>query len=151
MGDGRTGALGNTNERVAGLLEQIRLGVHLRQAPVQGNLPLQIRADGLALVVGAVVDFSLRRLRGRTEPEFDRDKLRGMDEVPAETGRTGRQLGGTFNLCYAWLVLTLRFDGESDDQFRVRAERVLRVAKVLVSACLANRCMLRYIADPLLP
>ena len=44
-------------------------------------------------------------------------------------------------------MLTLRFDGESDDQFRVRAERALRVAKVLVSACLANRRMLRYIAN----
>jgi len=48
-------------------------------------------------------------------------------------------------------VLTLRFEGESDDEFRARAERALRVAKVLVSACLANRCMLRYIADPSLP
>lgn len=46
---------------------------------------------------------------------------------------------------------TLRFEGESDDQFRARAERALRVAKVLVNACLANRCMLRYIADPSLP
>ena len=48
-------------------------------------------------------------------------------------------------------MLELRFDGESDDEFRVRAERAVRVAKVLVSACLANRCMLRYIADPSLP
>ena len=48
-------------------------------------------------------------------------------------------------------MLSLRFDGESDDEFRARAERALRIAKVLVSACLANRCMLRYIADPSLP
>ena len=48
-------------------------------------------------------------------------------------------------------MLTFRFDGESDDAFRVRAERAVWGAKGLVSACLTNRGMLRYIADPLLP
>ncbi len=48
-------------------------------------------------------------------------------------------------------MLSLRFEGESDDEFRARAERALRIAKVLVSACLANRCMLRSIADAALP
>ena len=46
---------------------------------------------------------------------------------------------------------TLRFPGESDDEFRGRAERAGRVAKLLVEACLANRCTQDYIADPALP
>lgn len=46
---------------------------------------------------------------------------------------------------------SLRFDGETDEAFRKRAERAAAIAKVLVEACLANECMQRYIADPELP
>jgi hypothetical protein len=46
---------------------------------------------------------------------------------------------------------SLRFDGETDEDFRLRAERVARIAQVLVTACLKNRCMQTYIADPNLP
>lgn len=46
---------------------------------------------------------------------------------------------------------SLRFDGETDEAFRKRAERAAVVAKVLVDACLSNDCMQRYIADPALP
>ena len=46
---------------------------------------------------------------------------------------------------------SLRFPGETDADFRRRAEHALRVAKVLVEACLSNRCMQRYMADPTLP
>lgn len=42
----------------------------------------------------------------------------------------------------------LRFLGESDADFRRRAERAGRIAKLLVEACLANRCVQEYIADP---
>lgn len=45
----------------------------------------------------------------------------------------------------------MRFDGETDSAFRQRAERTLRIAKVLVEACLANECTRAYIADPSLP
>jgi hypothetical protein len=45
----------------------------------------------------------------------------------------------------------LRIAGESDDAFRDRAERAARIAKVLVEASLANRCVQDYIADPALP
>lgn len=48
-------------------------------------------------------------------------------------------------------MLTLRFPGESDGDFRLRAERALRIAKILVEACLQNRSMQQYIADPALP
>lgn len=43
---------------------------------------------------------------------------------------------------------TLRFDGESDDEFQIRAVRAGRIARVLVDACLANRCVQEFIADP---
>lgn len=46
---------------------------------------------------------------------------------------------------------TLRFDGESDDSFRTRAERAGRIARVLIDACLANTAVRELIADPLLP
>jgi hypothetical protein len=46
------------------------------------------------------------------------------------------------------VVDSLRFDGESDDEFRVRVERSAHLANVLVSACLQNRCMQEYLADP---
>ena len=46
---------------------------------------------------------------------------------------------------------TLRFVGESDDEFRTRAEHAGRIAKLLVEACLANRCTQDYIADPAQP
>ena len=45
----------------------------------------------------------------------------------------------------------LRLTGESDHEFRSRAERAARIAKVLVEASLANRCVQDYIADPALP
>src|SRR5688500_17511739 len=56
-------------------------------------------------------------------------------------------------LWYAWLIekLSLRFDGETDDDFRERAERTARIVRVLVSACLRNRCVQKYIADPSIP
>lgn len=46
---------------------------------------------------------------------------------------------------------TLRFEGESDDAFRARAERVGRIAHVLVEACLENKAVQEMIADSLLP
>jgi hypothetical protein len=52
------------------------------------------------------------------------------------------------NLC---VVRSLRFDGESDDAFRRRAERVGRIARLLVEACLRNRAVQEMIADPSLP
>lgn len=48
-------------------------------------------------------------------------------------------------------VRPLRFDGESDAEFRARAEKAAVMAKVLSDACLANRCVQSYIADPALP
>jgi len=48
-------------------------------------------------------------------------------------------------------VQTLRLAGESDDEFRSRAERVGRIGRVLVEACLANRCVQEFIADPAWP
>jgi hypothetical protein len=48
-------------------------------------------------------------------------------------------------------VHSLRFEGETDDAFRRRAERACRFAKVLVKACLENRCMQDLIADPECP
>ena len=47
--------------------------------------------------------------------------------------------------------LSLRFDGESDPEFRARAERTARIATVLIAACLTNRCMRSYIDDPSSP
>jgi len=46
---------------------------------------------------------------------------------------------------------TLRFDGETDDAFRQRAQRTAVIAKRLVDACLANECMQDHLADPDLP
>lgn len=46
---------------------------------------------------------------------------------------------------------TLRFDGETDDAFRARAERAATIAKVLVQAALRNACVQRLIADPAMP
>jgi len=48
-------------------------------------------------------------------------------------------------------VRSLRFEGENDGAFRERAARTARIANALVDACLANRCMQEYIADPNLP
>lgn len=48
-------------------------------------------------------------------------------------------------------IRSLRFDGESDDAFRARAERAAGLAKVLVAACLENECVRQYIDDPQLP
>ena len=42
----------------------------------------------------------------------------------------------------------MRFDGESDDDFRVRAEQAGKIATVLVAACLKNECMRAYLDDP---
>jgi len=41
----------------------------------------------------------------------------------------------------------LRFPGESGDEFRARAERAGRVARILVEAALANHCVRQLIAD----
>lgn len=46
---------------------------------------------------------------------------------------------------------TLRFPGEGDDAFRVRAERAGTIARVLVDACLKNTAVRDMIADPTLP
>jgi len=48
-------------------------------------------------------------------------------------------------------VLNLRSPGESDDEFRTRAERAGRIAKLLVDSSLGNRCVQEYLADPALP
>jgi hypothetical protein len=48
-------------------------------------------------------------------------------------------------------VHCLRFLGETDADFRRRAEHALRVAKALVEACLANRYVQEFIADPAMP
>jgi hypothetical protein len=45
----------------------------------------------------------------------------------------------------------LRFDGESDDAFRARADRAARYARVLIDAALGNMCIQDFIADPDLP
>jgi hypothetical protein len=47
--------------------------------------------------------------------------------------------------------LKLRFDGETDQQFRRRAERAAVIARVLVRAALENACVQDMIADPSLP
>ena len=56
-------------------------------------------------------------------------------------------------LWYACFIekLSLRFDGETDDAFRERAEQTARIVRVLVSACFRNRCVQEYIADPRIP
>jgi hypothetical protein len=41
----------------------------------------------------------------------------------------------------------LRMLGESDVEFRVRAERAGRIARILVEAALANDCVRQFIAD----
>ncbi|MCH7728277.1 MAG: hypothetical protein IH991_17630 [Planctomycetes bacterium] len=41
--------------------------------------------------------------------------------------------------------------GETDAEFRSRAERTCRIAHVLIDAALANRCIQQFIADPSLP
>ena len=46
---------------------------------------------------------------------------------------------------------SLRFAGESDDDFRIRAERAGKIARLLVDACLANRCVQDYLSDPAMP
>ena len=45
------------------------------------------------------------------------------------------------------MPLSLRFDGESDDEFRTRGESGLLIARRLVAACLGNECVQEYIAD----
>ena len=49
------------------------------------------------------------------------------------------------------MPLSLRLEGETDDEFRSRAESRLLIAKRLVSACLDNDCVQQYIADNDLP
>ncbi len=39
-------------------------------------------------------------------------------------------------------------DGETDIEFRQRAERSARIARILVAACLNNKTMQEYLADP---
>lgn len=50
--------------------------------------------------------------------------------------------------CYDPDVRSLRIDGETDDEFLKRAERVAQYAKVLVDACLENECVKQYVVDP---
>lgn len=45
----------------------------------------------------------------------------------------------------------LRLPGESETSFRHRARRAATIARVLVEACLANRCVQEFIADPTIP
>lgn len=49
------------------------------------------------------------------------------------------------------MALTLRFSGESDSEFRTRARRAARIARVLVEACIRNECVQTYLADVELP
>ena len=51
-------------------------------------------------------------------------------------------------LIYSHQIDHLRYAGESDDDFRARAERSGRIAKVLVAACLKHKFMRAYIEDP---
>jgi hypothetical protein len=46
---------------------------------------------------------------------------------------------------------SLRFTGESDDEFRQRAERTGRYARILVDAAVANHCIREFIDDPEMP
>src|SRR3990167_9303962 len=46
---------------------------------------------------------------------------------------------------------SLRLEGESDDEFRERAERTATYAKMLVDAALANHCIRSFIANPQWP
>jgi hypothetical protein len=48
-------------------------------------------------------------------------------------------------------VRPLRFDGESDDAFRARADRAGQIARLLVEACLKNKAVQDMIADLTLP
>ncbi len=73
-----------------------------------------------------------------------------MNDAPRPLRRS-LETSHTGTACYDACVRTLRFVGESDDEFRTRAERAGRIAKLLVEACLANRCTQDYIADPALP
>ena len=45
------------------------------------------------------------------------------------------------------MEVRLRFDGETDDEFRARAVRALGLARILVRAALENSCVKRFIAD----
>jgi len=42
---------------------------------------------------------------------------------------------------------SLRFDGETDDQFLQRAKRAAKIARLLIDACLQNECVQDYLAD----
>lgn len=46
---------------------------------------------------------------------------------------------------------SLRLDGESDADFRQRAERAGRIGRILIDASLANACLRTYIDDPQRP
>ena len=46
---------------------------------------------------------------------------------------------------------TLRLPDETDSEFRQRAEQAGQYARVLVDACLSNRCVQEYADDPELP
>ena len=46
---------------------------------------------------------------------------------------------------------SLRLPGETDQGFRLRAERTVIIAKHLIDAALANYCIQHFIADPALP
>ena len=48
-------------------------------------------------------------------------------------------------------IYPLRWPGETDQEFRIRAERMVLIAKTLIDAALANYCIQQFIADPQLP
>lgn len=49
------------------------------------------------------------------------------------------------------MARSLRFEGETDDEFRDRAERAAVIAKRLTDACFSNVCIQDYLADENLP
>lgn len=65
------------------------------------------------------------------------------------TVRTGNGLVGLFSATIFGIEIPfLRFDGESDADFRLRAERAGKIGRFLIAACLRNRCMQGYLEDP---
>lgn len=77
-------------------------------------------------------------------PAFGRSHVTRAGETAIEC----RWFAGYLVPCTPIANVPLRFDGDCDNEFRDRAERVGRIAKVLLSACLNNECMRGYIEDP---
>jgi hypothetical protein len=78
---------------------------------------------------------------------------RHSERVPLAPRGQGKPVcvRGTVPAWYRWAVRSLRFPGESDEEFRSRAERAGRIARALVEACLRNAAIQAMIADPSLP